>query len=80
SIARPPDLILSDLRLPGSLNGIDVITKLRETLGQSLPAIILPGDTGADVLSRIRQAELSLLHKPYTAEALRRAIIEQAAR
>jgi CheY-like chemotaxis protein len=56
-----PDLIISDFRLPGG-NGGEVIRRLRQALGASVPSVILTGDTGLQEVEK--QADCVVLHKP----------------
>lgn len=59
-----PDLILADYRLRGHRTGQEVLEAIRERIGQSLPAIIITGDTAADRLRHAHAGGTSLLHKP----------------
>jgi two-component system, chemotaxis family, CheB/CheR fusion protein len=59
-----PDLILSDYNLPGGLNGLQVIAKLRETLHHEIPALILTGDISTATLRDIAQQNCVQLNKP----------------
>ncbi len=71
---RPPDLIMSDLRLKGAANGIVAIRQIVQALGHPVPGMILTGDTDP---KRLREARLSgypLLHKPIAPLALRAAL------
>ncbi|WP_207456493.1 ATP-binding protein [Azospirillum sp. SYSU D00513] len=81
---RPPDVVVSDFRLPGDLNGVQIVTRAGELLGRPVPGIILTGDTAPE---RIREAVATgcrLLHKPFTPDLLREALAavgtERAAR
>lgn len=71
SLARVPDLIVSDYRLPGDTDGIEVIARLRQKYGHAIPAIVVTGDTAPDTIQRIGQAGLPLLHKPLRPAKLR---------
>nr|WP_282183978.1 hybrid sensor histidine kinase/response regulator [Azospirillum sp. OGB3] len=71
---QPPDLVISDLRLKGAMNGIVAIRQIGKALDATLPGLILTGDTDP---MRLREARLSgypLLHKPVAAMALRGAV------
>ena len=59
-----PDLVVADYNLPGGLNGLQVIARLRETLGHEIPAIILTGDISTDTLREIAQGGHLHLNKP----------------
>ena len=70
----PPDLVISDLRLKGAVNGIVAIRQIAKALDAELPGLILTGDTDP---MRLREARLSgypLLHKPVAPLALRAAV------
>ncbi|MHB1214392.1 MAG: ATP-binding response regulator [Thiobacillus sp.] len=71
SLARVPDVIVSDFRLPDDTDGIDVITRLRHKFGRDIPAILVTGDTAPDTILRISQAGLPMLHKPLRPAKLR---------
>lgn len=71
---RAPDLVISDLRLKGTANGIVAIRQIAKALDREVPGLILTGDTDP---MRLREARLSgypLLHKPVAALALRAAV------
>jgi CheY-like chemotaxis protein len=70
SIARVPDVIVSDYRLPDD-DGIEVIARLRQKFGRKIPAILVTGDTAPDTILRITQAGFPLLHKPLRPAKLR---------
>ena len=70
--AKPwPDVIVSDYRLAGNLNGLDVIQALRVQAGRDLPACVISGDTQPHVTQRVREAGLVLLSKPVRPAKLR---------
>jgi len=71
SLARVPDVIVSDFRLPDDSDGIEVITRLRQKYGRDIPAILVTGDTAPDTILRISQAGFPLLHKPLRPAKLR---------
>ena len=71
SLARVPDVIVSDYRLPGDTDGIEVIIRLRQKYGPGIPAILVTGDTAPDTILRINQAGFPLLHKPLRPAKLR---------
>jgi two-component system CheB/CheR fusion protein len=59
-----PDLVLSDYNLPGGMDGLHLIAKLRETLGRPVPAIVLTGDISTDTLREIARQGCVQLNKP----------------
>lgn len=66
-----PELIISDFRLDGSCNGIEVIRSLRAWQGTEIPAVLVTGDTGPDTLRQAQEEGLPLLHKPVRPARLR---------
>src|SRR5690606_15390520 len=69
-----PGLLISDFRLHGPHNGIDIIQAVRGNLGPGLPAVLISGDTGAETLRLAQEAGLPLLHKPVRPARLRALI------
>lgn len=75
-----PQVILSDYRLEGSVDGLDaiatVLDNLRTLYGEdfALPAILISGDTSPDVLQRVAEAGFPMLHKPVRAELLHESL------
>ena len=68
---RAPDFIIADLRLRGDANGIDEIRTLRAQLGESIPAVLISGDTATEQLRKVSAAGLTMMHKPLKAVRLR---------
>ena len=68
---RLPDFILADLRLKGEDTGVDVIRILRSYLGESIPAVLISGDTATDQLRKVSAAGLTIMHKPLKPVRLR---------
>ena len=70
-----PDLVLSDYRLRDRVNGFDAIRAVRRAVGEdSLPAILVSGDTAPDVLRLASGFGCPLLHKPVSPARLRAAL------
>jgi two-component system CheB/CheR fusion protein len=69
-----PDLILVDYNLPGGMNGLQVASKLRETLHRQIPFIILTGDISTDTLRDIARQDCVHLNKPVKLKELCQAI------
>ena len=72
--AEAPNLILSDYRLPGSLNGDEIVTRLRQTLNRVIPAILITGDTYLPAGDGTFAEALCVLHKPVSIDLLYRTI------
>ena len=66
-----PDLLMVDLRLGETQDGIDIVEALRRRLGRALPALLVSGDTGAAELARARASGIPLLTKPAAPAKLR---------
>lgn len=70
-----PDLIIADHRLRGSETGMALLQQARSAAGD-VAALLITGDTAAEVLDRARHHGLTLLRKPVNDQALRSAIAE----
>jgi two-component system CheB/CheR fusion protein len=75
-----PDLVVADYNLPLGLNGLQVVSGLREALGHEIPAVILTGDISTSALREIAQGGHLHLNKPVKAgelmELIRRCLTE----
>ena len=70
----PPEIIISDYRLPGDCDGMELVRRLRTKAGSQIPAIMLTGDvTLSDKNSYLPENSL-LLQKPARVEELVQAI------
>jgi CheY-like chemotaxis protein len=69
-----PDLVISDYRLRGHATGAQAIQALRGLLGQSLPGLLITGDTAPERLVEAQASGIPLLHKPVPPEELRRQL------
>lgn len=65
------NIILTDYRLRDNENGIDAIEQIHAVKGESIPAIILTGDTDPERLREARDSGFKLLHKPVSPAKLR---------
>ncbi|HUX90256.1 MAG TPA: ATP-binding protein [Gallionellaceae bacterium] len=59
-----PDLVISDYRLREQRTGVEAIATLRALLGESLPALLITGDTAPERLREAQASGVPLLHKP----------------
>jgi signal transduction histidine kinase/CheY-like chemotaxis protein len=66
-----PDLLVCDYRLPHGLTAVQVIKRMRELWGESIPALVLTGDTASEALQNIHASGAILLHKPIAPTRLR---------
>ena len=70
---RCPDLVLMDIRIAGSLDGIDAAVMLQQTFG--VPVVFVTGYADDKTLERAKRAQpVGYLVKPYTRSDLRVAI------
>jgi signal transduction histidine kinase len=58
------DMILSDWRLRGQENGVDAVRAVRAVTGAATPAVLITGETSADLLKTAHANGLVVLHKP----------------
>jgi DNA-binding response OmpR family regulator len=68
------DLIISDYHYSASRNGLEIIEAVRRSVKKKVPALIVTGDTRADIIERIRESGVSVLHKPLDTDELSVAI------
>ena len=71
---RPVDIVLSDYRLAGTMNGVEAIRCVRERFDNALPALLLSADQGGAVVSAAAACGVPLLRKPVAPARLREAI------
>ncbi len=71
---RRPDLIICDYPLGNGENGIAVIERLQGEYNDTIPALLITGDTAPDRLAEAHASGLLLLHKPVSNSKLRAAI------
>jgi two-component system CheB/CheR fusion protein len=69
-----PDLLLADYNLPGGIDGLALVTKLRTRLGWQVPTIILTGDISTGALRAIAEGDCRHFHKPVKLDALGHAL------
>jgi len=65
------DAVLTDFRLPGEIQGTQLVEQIRELLGKPLPALLITGDTESTRLLEANEHGLFLLHKPVKPGRLR---------
>lgn len=74
-----PSVIISDYRLHGR-SGVEAVRALRALCGAPVPAIILTGDTGAELVAAAQVHGLTVVHKPVAPAELRVHIDRLAAK
>jgi two-component system, sensor histidine kinase len=68
---QPPDLIISDYRLPDGNTGIEAIERLRSAFGSPIPAFLITGDVSPERLREALANGFHLQHKPVDPMLLR---------
>lgn len=68
----PPDFLIADLRLPGVINGLDLIHGMRFIIGSPVPAILITGEHYLP--ERTRCEDVTVMRKPVDPSAILRAM------
>jgi two-component system CheB/CheR fusion protein len=68
--ALRPSVIVADYRLPGKLDGLDVIRRVRASVGVAIPAVLISGDRPAVALDTSEFADFLFIAKPVKAASL----------
>jgi PAS domain S-box-containing protein len=68
--ALEPQLVITDLRLPGADSGLSWLRKLRQLLQPRIPVIVITGDISSDLHDAVEAMDCILLTKPVRAEKL----------
>ncbi|OUR70947.1 hypothetical protein A9Q78_11415 [Methylophaga sp. 41_12_T18] len=71
-----PDLIISDYRLRNNVTGIEVITTVRQFYKQTLPVLIVTGDSSQTINDEVARNDCQLILKPVASNDLK-AIVKQ---
>ena len=70
------DLALVDINMP-VMNGIEMIDKVRQTSEISdLPIIVVSTESSTTRIEMLKNMGVGFVHKPFSAETLREAVIE----
>jgi len=77
---RLPDVVVSDLRLRGGETGILAVSRVRQAIGEPVPALLVTGDTAPERVAEAAASGLTLLHKPLRPERLTAALAQALAR
>lgn len=72
---HPIEAVVSDVRLPGDVSGIDHLRTLRQT-SPHLRTLLVTGETAPDRIAEIKASGLPFLHKPVRAEQLLDALAD----
>ncbi len=70
-VGGPPNLVLVDYHLADQRHGLDVMAKLDQSLGRTLPAIVITADRSTGLEEAARERGYGLLRKPIKPAALR---------
>lgn len=71
---RLPDVVVSDLRLRGGETGILAVSRVRQAIGEPVPALLVTGDTAPERVAEAAASGLVLLHKPLRPDRLTAAL------
>jgi signal transduction histidine kinase/CheY-like chemotaxis protein len=74
--ARLPDVIISDFRLPGELNGADCVRVLRRRLESDVPAVIVTGEANPGDVRRVLPDGAVLIPKPFDPVVLAASLLD----
>ena len=74
SESTPPEIIISDYRLPGDFSGTELVQQIRTKVGSLIPAIILTGDVTVPNDNNYLPDNSLLVQKPARVEKLVQAI------
>jgi len=69
-----PDAIICDYRLADDMTGIDAINRLRALYKDDIPAVLISGDTDAELIDNVRREGFYMLRKPINANKLRTVV------
>lgn len=69
-----PDLLLTDYNLPNDMDGLSLVSKLRQKINREIPVIVLTGDISTGTLRNIAQQNCIQLNKPVKSKELTQAI------
>jgi len=71
---RIPDAMICDYRLQSNESGLDAIKLLQNEFNHEVPALMITGDLGLELIDDTMAGKFRLLHKPVRASALRAAL------
>lgn len=60
----PPQLVITDHRLGGSMNGLELSHAIAHQQGEPVPTLLITGDTEDEVLQRLAEPHIQVLYKP----------------
>ena len=62
--APAPQLLITDHRLGGPMNGLTLARAIQERLAWALPTLLITGDTEDETLQRLSEPAIEVLYKP----------------
>jgi DNA-binding NtrC family response regulator len=71
TLSEQPDIILTDYRLRGRIQGTDLVGQINDVLEKPCPALVMTAETAPDVVGSIRANGFPLLIKPVSPPSLR---------
>ncbi len=71
ALEREPDLIITDYRLKGTIQGTDLVIEINDTIEKPCPAIVVTADTNPNLIEDIRRLGFPVLIKPVSPPSLR---------
>ncbi len=76
-LAEHPELnfIISDYQLGGEKNGIELIQQFRQLAGWKIPALLITGNTSADLSEKLSKLSIPVSYKPINPALLKKHLI-----
>ncbi|MGO9942155.1 MAG: MASE1 domain-containing protein [Rhodoblastus sp.] len=68
--------IVADYRLGAGLTGIETAREIQRVAGRPIAVLVLTGDTAVECIAEIEASGFKMLHKPLSAEQLRRELAQ----
>ncbi len=73
---RAPDLIVTDYRLAGDDDGLQLANRLRRRYEMHIPVLLVTANTDGELMARAAAMDARLLHKPVGTARLLEAVLE----
>lgn len=74
ALPQQPDIILTDYRLRGRIQGTDLASEINDMLEKPCPTLVMTADTAPEIVGAIRAQGFPLLIKPVSPPSLRVAM------
>jgi signal transduction histidine kinase/CheY-like chemotaxis protein len=71
ALQQQPDIIVTDYRLRGRIQGTDLVGEINEVLEKPCPALVMTAETAPEVVESIKAQGFPLLIKPVSPPSLR---------